>query len=69
MSREHQFWTSGHKYEDLAKTFEQQIVQHHPNSVTSRRMCGCLKYGVGWCGWAVTKVSYYEYRGPRVTNL
>jgi len=64
-SREHDFWTNGNKYEELAKIFERNIENIHPAFVTSKRMCSCLKY-CSTCEWAVTNVNYKEYRGPNI---
>ena len=64
-SRESEFWTNGHKYEDLAREYEQNIERTHPGAVTSRGMCVCLKY-TAWCSRATTSVTYYEYRGPSI---
>lgn len=64
-SREGEFWTSDHRYEDLAREYERNIERVHPGSVTSKRMCACLEY-CSYCGWAATSVTYYDYRGPRV---
>lgn len=65
MNTETEFWTSDHRYEDLARTYEQNIERTHPGAVTSKGMCPCLEY-THYCGWAVTSVIYYEYRGPSV---
>lgn len=63
--REHEFWTSGHKYEDLAREYERNIEITHPEYITSKGMCPCLKW-FSYCGWANTEVKYYEYRGERI---
>lgn len=67
----HKFWTyrtASSKYQELAREYEQNIEQVHPERVTSDRMCTCLDY-VSWCGWAASKVRYKEYRGPDVKNI
>lgn len=64
--REHHFWTSDHKYEDLARAFERNIEIIQPERVTSRRMCPCLEYSP-WCGHPLEgNVEYYEHRGESV---
>ena len=65
MVSETEFWTSDHPYEELAIEYERHIERVHPNTVTSSRMCPCLKY-TSECGWAATAVTYYEYRGPKL---
>jgi hypothetical protein len=67
MNAETEFWTSGHRYEALAREYEQNIEWTHPSVVTSKRLCPCLEY-VNECRWAATSVTYYEYRGPSVQN-
>lgn len=64
----HEFWTTEHKYEDLAKMFEQNIEHDRCayDYVTSRRMCPCLEY-VNRCGFPLEgKVERIEYRGPAI---
>lgn len=65
MSAANEFWTSGHRYEALAREYEQNIERVHPPFVTSQRMCVCLDY-CPWCGWAASAVTYHEYRGPNI---
>lgn len=60
--REHYFWTCGHRYEALAREYEQNIERVHPGSVTSNRLSPYSAYGI----WNTTAVTYYDYRGPRV---
>lgn len=62
---DHEFWTTDSPYHDLAQNYEQGIERTHPSSVTSKGMCVCLNW-CHWCGWAATKVDYYEYRGGAV---
>lgn len=63
MTRESEFWTSGHRYEDLAREYEQHIEITHPPSVTSNGIGHRFIHHDGWCA---SKVTYYEYRGPSV---
>lgn len=60
-----EFWTSGHRYEELVIEYEQHIEITHPEIVTSRGMCRCLDFAP-WCDLAPTAVKYYEHRGPSV---
>ena len=66
MDYDSEFWTSDHRYEDLAREYERHIERVHPAFVTSQRMCVCLNY-TSRCGWAATSVIYHEYRGPKLT--
>lgn len=61
----HDFWTEENDYHDLARQFEQNVERTHPDIVTSKRMCPCIKY-CGYCGWASTSVTYYQHRGEGV---
>lgn len=62
--REHNFWTSEHKYEELAKNFERNIQIKSPEVVSSRRMCVCISKHSHECGWAASSVTYYKHNGP-----
>ena len=55
------FWREREEYHDLVEEYERNIEVTHPDYVTSRRMCPCLKY-CSWCGWATTSVVYYEHK-------
>jgi len=57
------FWSETERYHDLAESYEKHIQRYHPERVTSRRMCPCLKY-THWCGRAGTSVTYYRHDGP-----
>lgn len=54
------FWQYREDYHDLAQTYNSQIELQYPSEVTSNRLCSCLDY-VSYCGWARTKVVYYEH--------
>lgn len=60
-AREHEFWTSDHPYEDLAREYEQNIRLVHPGSVTSDRLSPWSNHGL----WNTTAVIYYDHNGPR----
>jgi len=60
-----EFWSGESEYQELAEQFERNIERTHPDTVTSRGQCVCLDY-TNYCGWAVTAVNYYEYRGESV---
>lgn len=65
-SAEHEFWMNGRdEYQELAERFERGIELQSPETVTSKRMCGCLDY-CNFCGWAATTVQYYSYEGESV---
>jgi hypothetical protein len=58
--RDREFWTSDHRYEDLAKRFERNIEILFPEDF---RNCRCR-----WehCTYAASTVTYYEYRGDAI---
>lgn len=62
--REHNFWISNNKYQELAKEFEMNITRKSPETVSSRRMCSCIGEYAHECGWAASSVVYYKQNGP-----
>jgi hypothetical protein len=60
------FWTNGSDYQDMARIFEQNIEQTHPEVVTSDRIISVWE---NHSTWAATSVDYYEYRGPDVKHI
>jgi len=64
---ERRFWQERDEYHELARQYDRNLEVTHPDFVTSRGMCPCLDY-VNRCGWAITKVTYYEYRGPSIQS-
>jgi len=68
MGREHerQFWQETERYHDLAREFERNIEVTHPPFVTSDGVGHRLIHHDVWCA---TKVTYYEYRGPKLSSV
>jgi hypothetical protein len=64
-SAEHEFWTSDHQYEKLARMYEQNIERTSPEFVTTDRLVPRFLSGDDW---AATSIDYYEYRGPRPSS-
>lgn len=63
--KEGKFWRNLEKYHSLAEDFERNIQIKHPNSVSSKGMCPCLKFS-NYCGWSASKVKYLKYTGGQV---
>lgn len=58
-----EFWTCDHRYEQLAREYEQNIEVAHPPYVTSNGVGHRMIHHDVWCA---SKVTYYEYRGPAI---
>jgi len=58
--RDREFWTSDHRYEDLAKQFERNVEVRYPEVF---RNCRC---GWPYCTYDASTVTYYEYRGDSI---
>lgn len=65
MNRETTFWTSDHRYEELAREYEQGIEITHPPYVSSD---GAGHRLIHHDCWSASNVTYYEYRGPRPSS-
>ncbi|RKD86218.1 hypothetical protein ATJ93_4635 [Halopiger aswanensis] len=58
------FWSECERYHDLAEAYARNIELAHPNTVSGRlSRCPSDDY---CCGFCVTSIKYYEYRGENV---
>jgi len=61
--REHNFWTSNHRYEGLARQYERNIEIYSPERATGGQNDCCICNN---CPYCATKITYRRYTGPNI---